>query len=615
MKVARASRRPIVNAAAALQATVDCGAWAIGVTVASLLRVDLDVGELTLGGQLAILPIAAVSHLIVGMTLSLYAGRYRRGSFDEAVWVAATVLAVMPLLLVIDYVASDPRMVPLSGIPAGAVIALVGMCGSRWAWRLRQERRSRPEGDNVARLLVVGAGEGGEQVVNSLLRDPTSPYVPVALLDDDPHKRHLRLRGVPVVGTLDQLGDAARVHEASSVLVAIPTASRDVIATITRQANEAGLTVKVLPTVRELLDGTVGAADIRDLEPVDLLGRHELVTDVEGIAQYVGGKRVLVTGAGGSIGSELCRQLSRFLPGELAMLDRDESALHAVQLSVSGRAMLDTPDVVLCDIRDQAALAAVFEARQPQVVFHAAALKHLPILERYPDEGWKTNVVGTQYMLDLAVAHGVERFVNISTDKAADPVSVLGYTKRIAERLTAGVAATAPGVYLSVRFGNVLGSRGSMLDTFTRQILAGGPVTVTDPDVTRYFMTIGEACQLVIQAGGIGKSGEVLVLDMGNPVRIADVAQQLIAQSGQEVEILYTGLRAGEKLHEVLLGTAERGERPHHPMITHIRVEPLERRVVAGDMLSSPDLISRLAALARTGTAAGGPQDVSVAAP
>ena len=615
MTVARANRRPIVNAAAAAQAAVDCAAWAVGITVASLLRVDLEVDQLALAGQLAILPIAAACHLVVGMALSLYAGRFRRGSFDEAVWVAAAVLVVMPLVLVIDFVASNPRMVPLSGIPAGAVIALVGMCGTRWAWRLRQERRSRPEGDHVARLLVVGAGEGGEQVVNSLLRDPSSAYVPVALLDDDPHKRHLRLRGVPVVGTLAQLGEAARVHDASSVLVAIPSASRDVIAEITRQANAANLTVKVLPSVRELLDGTVGAADIRDLEPVDLLGRHELATDVEGIAQYVGGKRVMVSGAGGSIGSELCRQLNRFLPAELIMLDRDESALHAVQLSVSGRAMLDTPDVVLCDIRDRAALAAVFEERRPEVVFHAAALKHLPILEQYPEEGWKTNVVGTQRMLQLAVAHGVERFVNISTDKAADPVSVLGFTKRIAERLTAGVGASSPGVYLSVRFGNVLGSRGSMLDTFTRQISAGGPVTVTNPNVTRYFMTIGEACQLVIQAGGIGKSGEVLVLDMGNPVRIADVAQQLIAQSGQEIEILFTGLRPGEKLHEVLLGTAEEGERPHHPMITHIRVHPLDWDAVDTDMLRGPDLVGRLAALARGTPSDGGPHDVPVATP
>lgn len=579
-RVIRARRRLILNGAFALQALLDCVALAFGLTLASLLRVDFDASQLEPFGQLAILPVAALCQLLVGVALGLYDGRYVRGSFEEAVAVAMAVIAASPLIFTADLVASDPRMVPLSAVPGGAMIALVGMMAARWTFRLRLENRQRPEGEHVTRLLVVGAGEGADQVLASMLRDPGSSYLPVALLDDDPDKRRLRVRGVPVVGTMDQVAEAARLHDASTVLIAIPSASREVIAGVTSQANEAGLTVKVLPSVRELLDGTVGAADIRDLEPADLLGRLEITTDVAAIADYVRGKRLLVTGAGGSIGSELCRQLVRFDPAELVMLDRDESALHAVQLLVSGRALLDTPDVVLCDIRDREALGSVFQATRPEVVFHAAALKHLPMLEQYPVEGWKTNVIGSLHVLELAVEFGVERFVNISTDKAADPTSVLGFTKRIAERLTAGFARRADGVFLSVRFGNVLGSRGSMLDTFTRQITAGGPVTVTEPDVTRFFMTISEACQLVIQAGAIGQPGEVLVLDMGRPVRIADVAQQLIAQSGQEIEIVYTGLRPGEKLHEVLRGAAEVGERRTHPMIEHVAVEPLGAEVV-----------------------------------
>ena len=284
------------------------------------------------------------------------------------------------------------------------------------------------------------------------------------------------------------------------------------------------------------------------MTPADLLGRHVIHTDVEQIAGYLAGRRVLVTGAGGSIGSELCRQIQRFQPAALIMLDRDESGLHEVQLSLEGRALLDSRRLVVCDIRDPDAVAAVFAEHRPDVVFHAGALKHLPLLEMWPAEAVKTNVLGTRRVIDSAVAHGVERFVNISSDKAANPTSVLGYTKRLVERLTAAADARGAGTYLSVRFGNVLGSRGSVLSTFATQIDAGGPVTVTDPEVTRYFMTVEEAVELVVQAGAIGRGGEVLVLDMGKPVRIADVAEQLVAASKRPVPIVYTGLRPGEKL-------------------------------------------------------------------
>jgi FlaA1/EpsC-like NDP-sugar epimerase len=309
----------------------------------------------------------------------------------------------------------------------------------------------------------------------------------------------------------------------------------------------------------------------------DLLGRHEVDTDVDSIAGYVTGKRVLVTGAGGSIGSELSRQLYRFAPASLILLDRDESALHAVQLSIEGRALLDSRNLVVCDIRDVDRIDQVFDEHEPEVVFHAAALKHLPLLQMHPEEALKTNVWGTQVLVDASLRTGVERFVNISTDKAADPCSVLGYSKRLAERLTAAAANHGDGVFLSVRFGNVLGSRGSVLTAFSSQIDAGGPVTVTDPEVTRYFMTVEEAVQLVIQAGAVGRDGEALVLDMGEPVRIDDVARRLIAESDRPIEVVYTGLREGEKLHEVLFGPGEQGTSPCHPRISHVPVPPLSR--------------------------------------
>jgi len=265
----------------------------------------------------------------------------------------------------------------------------------------------------------------------------------------------------------------------------------------------------------------------------------------------------------------------------LIMLDRDESALHEVQLSIHGRALLDTPQTVLADLRDATTINDIFKTRQPEVVFHAAALKHLPLLERYPSEAYQTNVLGTATLLQAAQTNGVKVFVNISTDKAANPISILGYSKRIAERITASFGVTATtGKYISVRFGNVLGSRGSVLMSFRDQIEKGGPVTVTHKGVTRYFMTISEAVQLVIQAGAIGSSGEVLVLDMGNPVSIYDVATQLVSNSRKSVAIEIVGLRAGEKVHEELFGDGEIDTRPHHPLISHVKVDPISNDVL-----------------------------------
>ena len=338
-----------------------------------------------------------------------------------------------------------------------------------------------------------------------------------------------------------------------------------------------------------------GAVDSEAVEGADdprisgLLGRRQIRTNVTAIAGHFTGKRILVTGAGGSIGSEFCRQLHKFTPAELIMLDRDESALHEVQLTLHGRALLDSDETVLADIRDPRRIRAVFERFRPQIVFHAAALKHLPLLERHPGEAVQSNVFGTQTVLEAAAACGTESFVNISTDKAADPVSVLGYSKKIAERLTAHMAGLTDGVYLSVRFGNVLGSRGSVLGVLSAQVQAGGPLTVTHPDVARYFMTVDEAVQLVLQAAVIGGSGEVLILDMGQPVLIRDIARRLAAQSARPVDIVFTGLRPGEKLTEVPLGAAETDHRPHHPLIRHVQVKPVHPDDIAALALGHDD--------------------------
>ena len=561
------------------QAAVDACAWTFALFAATAIRYDFHVGDMDLFGIAVMVPLAVECQIAGGFLSGLYRGRWRYGSFDEVQALAfATVMTTM-ILFGLELL-MDSRTVPLSAVVGAGLGALVLMAGVRYAWRLRSDRRRRPDRDRTTPLLVYGAGEGGVQVVTAMLRDPASPYFPVALIDDDPAKGNLRVLGVPVVGGRGQLAAAAERYRVEALLVAIPSADASFFREVSELAEEVGLPVKVLPPVRDLFGATVGLADIRDIDVEDLLGRGQVHTDLDSVADYLKGKRVLVTGAGGSIGSELCRQITRFEPAELIMLDRNEAGLHAVQLSLEGRALLDTDRLVLASIRDGEVVRTLFEDRRPEVVFHAAALKHLPLLERYPGEAVKTNVLGTLVVLEAAAAAGVERFVNISTDKAADPVSVLGYTKRISERLTAHFACETERAYLSVRFGNVLASSGSVLETFRAQLESGAPLTVTDPDVTRYFMTVEEAVELVIQAGAIGGPGEVLVLDMGDPVRIADVAERLAAAATDPPPIVYTGLRPGEKLVEALLAADEHDHRPVHPLISHVPVPPLDPSAV-----------------------------------
>jgi FlaA1/EpsC-like NDP-sugar epimerase len=524
--------------------------------------------------------IAALGHVLAGFATKVYRGRVVVGSSQETVAVALmslTGLLAAEAVTFFGFASGLSRTVPM----AASTGALVLMLLARAQWRVYVSDLDFVDSEDAKRTLVIGADESARQLLHSMRTEPGSQYVPVAMIDDDPWRRHLEVQGLRVQGTTRDLERVCERFGVEAVVVADRGLGKERLNDLTRRVGGLGLTLKVVPGVAELLDGRVSIRDVRDINMADLLGRGQVDTDVDSIAHFLKGKRVLVTGAGGSIGSELCRQLNNWDIAELMMLDRDESALHAVQLSISGHGLLDTDDVILCDIRDAAAVRTIFEERRPEVVFHAAALKHLPMLQQYPGEAYKTNVIGTINVLDAAAAIDVEHFVNISTDKAADPSSVLGLSKRIAERATADVALRAPGSYISVRFGNVLGSRGSVLTAWASQIAAGGPVTVTHPDMTRYFMTIAEACELVLQAGAIGRDGEVLILDMGEPMRIDDVARQLIAQSGERVEIVYTGLREGEKLGEILIAGAETDSRPFHPLITHVDVPPLSCRISA----------------------------------
>ncbi|HSM66081.1 MAG TPA: nucleoside-diphosphate sugar epimerase/dehydratase [Ilumatobacteraceae bacterium] len=565
-RVIDAARRrlPLVHFA------VDSSFWVVAIPLGVWLRYDYRVEQLD-SDLIVPIAVAVVLQGAFGFLSGLYRRQWRYGSFDEVRVVALTAASVGVVLTVgFWWWQGVPRSVPV--LASG--MTLLGQIAARSVWRLRNERARRPNGDHLQRLVVVGAGEGGDQVLRTLRAASDSSYEPVALLDDDPAKRKLRLSGVRVDGTIDDLAAVAAKYHANAVLIAIPSADSSLIRRVQGLATDAKLRVLVLPPVDQLLGG-VGEGDIRPVNEVDLLGRHPVDIDTAAIAGYITGKRVLVTGAGGSIGSELCRQLALFEPAKLFMLDRDESGLHGTQLSIEGRAMLDDDSLLLADIRDASRIGEIFAAVRPDVVFHAAALKHLPLLEMHPGEGWKTNVGGTLTVLEAARRHGTQRFVNVSTDKAANPTSVLGWTKRITERLTAHMGTLGAMECVSVRFGNVLGSNGSVLKAFEAQAAQGLPITVTHPDITRYFMTIAEASRLTVYAGAIGDPGEVLILDMGEPVRILDVAERFAAQHEPPLEIVFTGLRPSEKLHEDLISNDESGERRVHHLITHVTVPPL----------------------------------------
>ncbi len=507
-------------------AAADAAGWGVALFAALVLRFNFAPSGAALVDAATILPVAVCAQWVIGYVFGIYRSRWRVGSIDEVPALAATVALVAAMLILVDVNAGgQDRLIPLSVGVAAGFMALVFMGAVRTMVPTGRRPPPPTSGRRTGRVIVFGAGSGGERALESMLQDPDSPYVPVALLDDDPAKVGLSIRGVRVVGDRDTLQDAAELRNATVLLVAVPTADGSLIRDLARRADAAGLQVRALPSVRELLGGEVRVVDMREPTDADVLGRRRIETELEAVCEYLTGKVVVITGAGGSIGSELCRQVAAFAPGEMVMIDRDESALHAVQMSLEGRALLDSDGLVLVDIRDRARLARLFAERQPDVVFHAAALKHLPLLKSHPVEALKTNVWGTRAVLDAAAEAGVQRFVNISTDKAANPSSVLGYSKRVCEGLTAYAADAYDRMFLSVRFGNVLRSRGSVLTAFRAQIKAGGPITVTDPDVTRYFMTVEEAVELVLQAGAIGAAGDALVLDMGAQVRIANVAR------------------------------------------------------------------------------------------
>lgn len=472
-------------------------------------------------------------------------------------------------------------------------LLILGIGGSRLSWRMfRDSYTKMPLRVNNRRTLIIGAGEAGVLLVKELKHCKSDLY-PVAFIDDDKSKWYLEMMGLPILGGRDQILDVVKNHNIQKIIIALPGATKQQIADILAICKEAAVQIKILPRVSDLVSQRISVSMIREVRVEDLLGRDPVNVDLEGIANYVTNRTVLVTGAGGSIGSELCRQIAPFNPQQLLLLGHGENSIYSIELELRKSYPEMQIETVIADVQNRHHISEVFAHFGPDVVFHAAAHKHVPLMERNPSEAVKNNILGTKNVAECAHEYGADRFVMVSTDKAVNPTSVMGASKRVAEMIVQGLGRRSKTKFVAVRFGNVLGSRGSVIPVFKRQIKEGGPVTVTHPEMVRYFMTIPEAVQLVIQAGAFAKGGEIFILNMGQPVKIIDLAKDLIRLSGLEpdidIKIKFTGMRPGEKLYEEILTDEEGLSATKHD------------RIFAGKAMdfSEPKLLKKVAELDR----------------
>lgn len=491
----------------------------------------------------------------------------------------------------LTYMIKSP--IPRSIIILSWAFGIIFVGGSRFAWRLFVENRNhaknpcRKEGK---RILVYGAGDAGALVAREYKThyNGSHPEI-IGFIDDNIKKHNLTIHGLPVLGGRESITSLVAKYSVDEIIIAMPSVSRSIIREIVEFAKETVATVMILPGIYQLLDGNVTTTKIRPVEIEDLLGREPVQVNLQEISRYLKGKSVLVTGAGGSIGSELCRQIAQVEPYKLILLGHGENSIHKIWLELSDTFPHLRMQIVIADVRDRKKLEDVFQRHKPQVVFHAAAHKHVPLMEMHPDEAVKTNIFGTKNVAELADRMNCETFVFISTDKAVNPSSVMGATKRIAELIIQNMFKHSATKFAAVRFGNVLGSRGSVVPIFKEQIAKGGPVTVTHPEMTRYFMTIPEAVQLVIQAGSMAEGGEVFLLDMGEPVKIVDLATNLIKLSGfepnKDIEIKFTGIRPGEKLFEELLTAEEGSTSTRHKRIFEAKPIVIDEALLVGELL------------------------------
>ncbi|MBD0348423.1 MAG: polysaccharide biosynthesis protein [Thermoleophilia bacterium] len=596
------------------QLLADAGLVAVAWYLAFQLRFDAEVSRpYERLFERTILPVVALK-LVVFVAFGFY-NRWWRYVSTRDMWAAARGVTVASLVVLPAIYLWNP--VPGFRVPAGVVaidwlLLLALVAGSRLLARTVFERPG--PGEIVARgreVIVVGAGDAGQLVIREMHRNRALGYSPIGLLDDDPRKKNLRVHGVRVLGTTAELPRLLREHRPDELLIAMPSASGEARQRIVNVARDEGVPVKTLPGLHELISGDAAlAGQIRPVEVEDVLGREPVEVDLAALASYLAGETVLVTGAGGSIGAELCRQIARLGPQRLVLVEQAETALFEIERELVDERGFTAAHPVIADIGNRVKARRIFEKYRPGVVFHAAAYKHVPLMEANPVESVRNNVLATKVMADVASEFGARRFVLVSTDKALNPRAVYGQCKTLCEWVIEafGHRGDVETRFVAVRFGNVLGSAGSVINIFRRQIARGGPLTVTHPDMTRYFMTIPEAVSLIVQAGAIGGRGEIFVLDMGEPVRILDLARNMIRLSGKEPErdiaIEFVGARAGEKLHEQLWGEGETVVETPHPKIRSARRPPvdaawleeelaeLERLVEDGDTLG---VVARLA--------------------
>jgi FlaA1/EpsC-like NDP-sugar epimerase len=544
---------------------VDALIIAAAVALAYLLRFDFQIQEYYFN----YLPFVAISHIVLVLIIFNMTKMYRKvwqyASIGELVsLVKAVTMAeiLFSLLTIIVHTYSPDFTVPRSIYLLSWVLIIIGVGGARFSWRMfRDSYMKSSERTYNRRTLIIGAGSAGVLIAKELKHAVNPELYPFAFIDDDRTKWKMQVMGMPVLGGRDQISEAVKKYSIEKIIIAMPSSTKSETAKIINLCKNTGAKIRILPRVGDLINMNISLSMIREVNVEDLLGRDPVQVDLNGIADYVTGKVVLVTGAGGSIGSELCRQIAPFSPKRLLILGRGENSIYDIEIELRKSFPTLEIDTIIADIKDRHLIRDVLFSYRPSVVFHAAAHKHVPLMERNPVEAVKNNILGTINLAEGAHEAGISRFVMISTDKAVNPTSVMGVTKRIAEIYVQGLARSSRTKFVAVRFGNVLGSRGSVIPVFKKQIQEGGPITVTDSEMVRYFMTIPEAVQLVIQAGAFAKGGEIFILDMGKPVKIADLARDLIRLSGLEpdvdIKIEYTGIRPGEKLFEEILTNEE----------------------------------------------------------
>ncbi|WIV20003.1 nucleoside-diphosphate sugar epimerase/dehydratase [Paenibacillus polygoni] len=561
--------------------------------------------------RLQMIQYAGISTIGFGISFyyfQLYRRAWEHASVEELISILKAVviggvLSTAVTLLVL------PERVPISIVVRSLETVLLLVGGYRFITRIIGIRTNRNAVDPVLNnVLIVGAGNCGTLIAREIRSSALGMKI-VGFIDDDLKKYKMHVLGIPVLGTREHIPSVVKEKDIKEIIIAMPSASRQQISEIVAICKNTGVKLKMMPRLNDLISGKVSLSKVRDISVEDLLGRDPIKTDLDGIMNYVHHKSVLVTGAGGSIGSELCRQISRFEPKELLLLGHGENSIYTIEMELRKT----FPDLqlktIIADIQDKERMNSVFDECRPQVVFHAAAHKHVPLMERNPTEAVKNNVFGTKNVADCADEYGVERFVLISSDKAVNPTSVMGATKRIAEMYIQTLNTSSNTKFVAVRFGNVLGSRGSVIPFFKQQIAEGGPVTVTHPEMVRFFMTIPEAVQLVLQAGSFASGGEIFVLDMGSPVKILNLAEDLIKLSGfepyEEIDITFTGIREGEKLYEELLTDEENITATQHNRIfigkpsemnrSHLELEILRlQRVVADGSTSIKEIIDQI---------------------